>query len=615
MAYTSLFDLWKQSSEKFKDKIALSDGSGKVQISYRRAFKEICYFASLYSSWGIQSSDKVCIFSENNPHWLLLEQAAITLGAVSVAKNSMNSIEELDYVFHNSDSVALISDKLEIINYFLDLDKDFLNKVKFVLYVGTEDTSGLHPDIKLFDDVFKNFDENAEIFTDYKNNPEDVCYIHYTSGTSSKPKGAILVNEGMYYQVEEIQRFLDGYRPQTFIATFPLASAGGKCFNLFCVSIGCKIVYTPYKNFFDLVVEKRPDFLHCAPKIMMTLYGNYLAKIEEQGPVFKLLFNLSKKITMFLIKMQRNIYKKRPANTESKGFGKVLENILDSLRKVQDKLIYKKIRNFFLKDGMLIAVGSASLAKEAEDFYNIIGVDIVQHYGMTETTGLTTHATVKDQKERPYTVGIFFSRTKFKIVDPETSEILGPDQTGLLLIQGPEVTKGYYNNEEATKKALTEDGWLITGDLARYSSDKYVTILSRYDDVIVMMNGYNVYAPLLQDQANSSPFVHQMVVVGHGKPYLSGLVVLNIDEYDKWCRAKGITVDPNNNEEFKVYLIDELNKLISKKEHHHYFEKIKKVYFLKDEFTVANGTLTNTLKIKYRKICDIYRDEIENMYK
>ena len=293
------------------------------------------------------------------------------------------------------------------------------------------------------------------------------------------------------------------------------------------------------------------------------------------------------------------------------------EGVLSLIRKIQHNLVFKQVKNALLKDDIVICVGSASLAKQAEDFYNVIGVDISQHYGMTETTGLTTHTTIQDQKERPYTCGVFFSKTQFKIVDPETKEPVKPNETGLLMLKGPEVMKGYFNKPEATEKALTPDGWLITGDLAYYTEDNYIGILSRYDDVIVMMNGYNVYAPLLQDQANSSKYVHQVVVAGQGKPYLCGLVVPNREEYLNWCRENNNRPaydNLNEDKRFKEVLIDELNALISKKECHHYFEKLKYLYFVDKEFSVENGTLTNTLKIKYRKICEMYKNEIDSLY-
>jgi long-chain acyl-CoA synthetase len=603
MKYKNLFSIWRESAERYPEQIALSDE--KSNISFLESYREICFLADIFKGGGI--------FAENFAHWLLIEQAIICLGAVSVAKNSQNNIQELDYVFNNSETVALISDKTEIIDFFSEQNKN----LKMILYIGDDKKYKSNGKISYFYDLLNNFDAQLDYFSDYQNNPDDICYIHYTSGTSSAPKGSILVNYGMSYQVEEIQKFLKTTFPKLFIATFSLASAGGKCFQLYAISMGCQIVYTPYKNFFDKVNHLHPDLLHCAPKIMLTMYGKYMEYIKSKGFLFNLFFNFNYNLSLKLIELQRKLYSKRETNISATGICGLFENILSRVRYFQYYFFYKKIKNFLLDDNIVIAVGSASLAKQIEDFCNVIGIDITQHYGMTETTGLTTHTTVQDQKERPYSVGKFFSKTKFKIIDVDTKEELPPNKEGILLIKGPEVLKGYYNNISATEKTLSNDGWLITGDLAYYTDDNYIYILSRYDDVIVMMNGYNVYAPLLQDQINSSLYVKQSVVVGQGKPYLSGLIVPDLDAYKKWCLSNHSICYENLNEDnkFKEYLISELNILISKKICYHYFEKLKKIYFLKDEFSVENGFLTNTLKIKYRKICRTYDSIINQLYR
>lgn len=616
MGYSCLLDIWRESAEKYDNQIALTDVFGSANISYKTAFKEICYLAGVFKKFGVVKGDKICLFAQNFPHWLLIEEAGIALGGISVAKNSQNNIKELEYIFYNSESSVLISDNIDIIDHFIKSDDSFLQKVKFVLYTGNENRENKCPDIKYFSDILSDFDENKDYFSEYKNSPDDVCYIHYTSGTSSMPKGAILVNYGMAYQVEEISSFLKGEKPKLFLETFPLASAGGKTFNLYAVSIGCKIVYTPYNVFFDKVKELKPDLLHCAPKIVMTILGKINEYNTSKGFLFKKFFELNFALSKQILKLQRLFYQKRKTNISPSGFYGLCEKILSSIRMVQDKLIYKNIRNQFFKDNTILSIGSASFANSAEDFCSILGIRFVQHYGMTETTGLTTHATLQDQLERPYTVGVPFSKTKYKIVNPETKEQLPAMETGILMLKGPEVMKGYYNNHEATEKALTSDGWLITGDLAYAYPDDYLVILSRYDDVIVMINGYNVYAPPIQDQLNSSDFITQSVVVGHGKPYLAALIYLNKSAYDKWCTDNSAKLcDPNNNEKFKAFLLDEINTLISKKEHYHYYEKIKKIYFVKEEFSEANGCLTNTLKIKYRKVCELYSNIIESLYK
>lgn len=616
MGYSSVFEIWKEAAKKFPDKIAFSDDKSFNQISFQTAFREICYLAECYKNLGIERGDKVCIFAENFSHWLLLEQAAICLGAISVAKNSQISINELNYVFKNSESTSLITDKAEIIDFFINNNPDFLSKMKMIIYTGKVEAFRKYPEIKYFSDLMLNFNKNTEYFSDYINKPDDVCYIYYTSGTSSMPKGAVLVNYGMAYQVEEIQRVLQGEKPTLFLETFPLASAGGKTFNLYALSIGCKIVYTQYVGFFDKLVDLKPTLLHFAPKIAMTLLGKYYAYINSKNALFRTFFRLNYSVSMRIMKLQRKLYAKRQTNITPKGFDGFCEKTLSLLRKIQDKLVYKKIRNLFISDETVVAIGSASFANKAEDFFSILGILFIQHYGMTETTGLTTHSTLQDQLERPYTVGLPFSKTKFKIVDPETMKPLPPMETGLLLLQGPEILKGYYNNPEATAKALTSDGWLITGDLAYAYPDDYLVILSRYDDVIVMMNGYNVYAPPIQDQINASEFVKQSVVVGQAKPYLAALVILDKDAYAKWCEENSQeAVNPNDNEAFKEVFLKNINELISHKVHYKYYEKIKYVHFLQEEFSVENGTLTNTLKVKYRKVCELYKHIIEDLYK
>lgn len=614
MGYSSVFEIWKDAVKKFPQRVALSDGTS--EITFLTAYREICYLAECYKKFGLEKGDKVCIFAENSPHWLLIEQGAICIGAISVAKNSKIGIKELDYVFKNSDSTSLITDNPEIINYFVKNNPDFVSQQKMVIFLGHDECFRNNEKITYFSDIMLNFNKNNDYFSDYDNKPDDVCYIYYTSGTSSMPKGAILVNYGMAYQVEEIQRILPNESPELFLETFPLASAGGKTFNLYALSVGCKIVYTPYVGFFEKLAQMRPSLIHFAPKIVMTLLGKYYDYINSRGKLFRHWFDLNYTFSMQIMKIQRKFYAKRKTNTVAKGFDGFCENFLSLIRKFQDKILYKKIRNYYINDNTVLAIGSASLANKAEDFFSIIGVRFMQHYGMTETTGLTTHATIQDQQERPYTVGLPFSKTKFKIVDPETMQPLPPMEKGVLMLKGPEILKGYYNNPEATKKALTPDGWLITGDLAFAYPDDYLVILSRYDDVIVMMNGYNVYAPPIQDQINASHFVKQSVVVGQAKPYLAAVIVLDNDAYEKWCNENSSkVVNPNDNAKFKEVLLQDINELISKKTYYKYYEKIKYVYLLQDEFSVENGTLTNTLKVKYRKVCELYKNEIDALYK
>ena len=607
MRYCSLFDLWNRTCSVYGDKIAFTDNTEQENITYEQAFREICFLAEKLKEFGIKRFDNVCLFAVNSPRWLIIEQAVITLGAVCVSKTSEINITELDYVFNNSDSVALITDNPEIIEHFVKNNEDFFARVKFIIYTGFESLNFKNPNIFELKNILSELTDKTEIKTDWQENPDDIAYINYTSGTSSSPKGAMLPNKGMAYVTEQLQFFNDIEEDKTFVVTFPLSSAGGKSFNLLCFSKGCRIMYTPYKEFYDVLEKYRPDYLHCAPKIIQTMHSKLIAAVKEKGIIFEKIFN-----TAFYLAEKILFFERKYIYHEKFLF---LKSAVYSIKTLLDKKVFKQIRNKLVKDDAVIFVGSAHLAKPLEDFLQIMNIKHVQHYGLTETTGLDVSNTLDSQKKHPYTVGIPFAQTVLKIIDPETRKELKKGEVGLITLQGPEILRGYYKNDDATKKALLDGHFLNTGDLGYIDNDGYLIVLSRYDDVIVLSNGYNVYTPLLENEAKDSEFVNQLVITGHGKPYLTSLIVLNQDEYNLWCEKNALKCsDPNNNEEFKIFLIDHLNDKIKRKNEYRYYEKLKKVYFLKDEFTVENGMLTGTLKVKYRKIVNTYQKEIEKLY-
>jgi len=607
MKYKSLFDMWNKSCAEFGGSVLFSDNKASSVIAYKDAFRQICFLAGKLKSLGVKRFDNISLFAVNAPEWLILEQAVITLGAVCVSKSSEINVSELQYVFINSGSCALITDNYELIKNFSENIEGFFDKVKFVLYTGAQ-TELIHPKMLLLKDIMRELKEDTVINADFEENPDDTAYINYTSGTSSSPKGAMLPNIGMSYVIEELQKFNDIKPGKTFIATFPLSSAGGKSFNLLCLSRGCRIIYTPYKEFYETIKKYEPDYLHLAPKIIQTMHSMFMEAVKNKGCFFEKCFNAAYKISEKILYFERNcLYKGKFLYTET---------ALNAVKNLFDKLIYKQIRNVLFKDDITLFIGSAHLAKPLEDFLQIMNISHVQHYGLTETTGLDVSNTIESQKRHPYTTGVPFSKTVLKIVNPETGEPVQAGETGLIMLKGPEILKGYYKNEEASNKALTSEHFLNTGDLGYLDKEGYLTVLSRYDDVIVMSNGYNVYTPLLENEMKDSEYVIQAVIAGHGKPYLTSLIVLNLKEYEKWSRENALScnTEPNKDEKFKEFLIEHLNEKIKRKNQHKYYEKIKKVYFLKEEFTAENGMLTGTLKLKYRRIINKYQDIIDGLY-
>lgn len=603
MKYKSLFDMWKQSCLKYSDKVAFTDYRQVESLTYKQAFRELCFLAEKFKDIGFERFDHICLFAVNFPRWLVLEQAIITLGAVCVSKTSDLNISELDYVFRNSDSVGLITDNIDIVKHFAQ-DKEILDRIKVILYTGSENIDIQSSKILYLKNILSELTDETPVKTDWEENPEDVAYLNYTSGTSASPKGAMLPNIGMSYVVEQLQYFNDVKADKLFIGIFPLSSAGGKSINLLCFTSGCKVMFAQYRDFYEVIDNQKPDYFHLAPKIIQTIHSKMMAYVKSQGIIFENVFNLAFNICSSILQQER-----KNKNKKNCPIGCMIKNIID-------KNIFKKVRTSLFKEESVLFIGSAHLAKPLEDFLSVMNIKFVQHYGLTETTGLAVSNTLESQKKYEYSVGIPFEGTTLKIINPETHEELPRGEVGLITLQGPEILKKYYKNEEATNKAIFEGHALNTGDLGYVNNDGYLYVLSRYDDVIVLSNGYNVYTPLLENEAKDSEYINQIVITGQGKPYLTSLIVLNQNEYENWCTKnnKANHKNPNTNEEFKAFLIEHLNEKIKRKSEYRYYEKIKKVHFLNETFTVENGMLTGTLKVKYQKIVNSYKNEIEKLY-
>lgn len=599
--YNSLADIWEKSCIEYASLDAFCDKDLKTTISYKEAYDLLAFLKQEFIKLNVQENDNISLFAINSPYWLIIEQALISAGAICVSKTSQVSFDELDYIYYNSDSKALITDSKEIVDCFTKKNPDFTDKNKFILYLGNENFEN-NSKIINFNNILKNFKNYKNLPKDIKDKGENTAYINYTSGTSSKPKGAMLPNNGMAYVVEELQKFCEIKKGSTFVVTFPLSSAGGKSFNLLCFSKGSRLIYTQYKDFFDVIEKYKPDYLHCAPKILQTMYQKMIKFVDSKGFLFKITYNLAFKIAKDILKCEIKSQKENHFNKKIKQF--------------LDKLVFKKVRNVLFKDDIILFVGSAHLAPALEDYFRIINVPLIQHYGLTETTGLAVSNSLESQLKYPYTVGVGFKGTKIEIIDPETKKELPPNKIGLIALIGPEILKGYYNNIEATKKALIKENCLNTGDLGYVNNKGYLTVLTRYDDVVVLSNGYNIFTPLLENEAKDSKFINQIVIAGHGKPYLCALVVLNNEEYKIWCKNNSSDIkNPNNNKKFIEFLIEHLNEKIKRKNDFKYYEKVKKIYFISQDFSIENDMLTNTLKVKRNKICKVYNKEIESLYK
>ena len=543
---------------------------------------------------GIQPRDKVALFSPNRYEWWLADLAILSIGAVNVPIYATNSVEESRYIIDNSDAkMCLVGEKghmekiikarerlpnLGDIIIFDDLDEPVpgVTTLKDALSEGRA-----HPHEEEFHERLTHIEM------------DDVATIIYTSGTTGNPKGVMLTHNNFVSNVNQAYAadpdFLTG--DHTFLSFLPLAHSLERTAGYYLpMFIGKKVAFAEstdklLRNF----TEIRPTFLVSVPRIYEKVHSGLLAKVSAAPPLKKALFN-------WAMGVARENLPYVCENRERTG--------LFALKyRIADRLIFSKLRKALGMDRIKTAIsGGGPLSVSDAEFFLGMGVKIIEGFGLTETTPVThvnRHRLIK-----PGTVGPPLKDTIVKIGD-----------FGEILIKGPQVMKGYYKNEEATREAFTDDGFFRTGDIGEIDEDGYLKITGRMKDIIVTSGGKNISPQNIENSLLASPFIGQAAIIGDNRKYLSALIVPDFATLEKWAGEQGISFENRselieNPEVTKLYEqeIETLMKDYAR------VEQIRKFRLLDREWSQDTGEMTPTMKLKRSIIQEKYGNEIEAMY-
>lgn len=593
-------------------KTCLIDESTGYTLSVNQLKEQIMFFGSVLQKNGINSKDKVCLFAENHPNYTVFEQAILSINAVCVPRGGKTPLSELEYIYQDSDSIAIITDSAYVVSHFLSSNNENL---KFILYFGNEENNlADNPKVLKYSDfVISNPPGSIET----EDEEDQLAFILYTSGTSGFPKGAMINSSAIDYEIKALQERFEIKPKTTSVCVHPLWHSGARIYNLLFLQSGCNVVYTPFKNYIQTIKKYSPDYLQCVPKSIYCIYEEYRNNISEFNVLYKSIFkfylylSLNYRNALRLLKKQNAVLSEQKCTDYIQAYLKVI--LLYLANYFAKRVLFSRLRNKILKDNAVIFTGAAKLSDAVQDFFDAIDIKIIGSYGLTEASPLLVHDKIDSLKY--YSSGFPLMDTDIKIVDPNTLEKLGPTKVGMILAKGSQIMQGYYKKEEETNKILMPDGYLKTGDLGWLTADNYLTVISRYDDTIVLSNGLNIDSVYIEEQCLKSTFIEQIVIVGNARLYLSALCKLNEDEYIRWCKQKNLqTLKPNENKEFKEHLLTNLNELISQRKNFVPYEKIKNIFFVDDSCSFENGLMTNTGKLKRIEINKLYAKQIEMMY-
>ena len=511
----------------------------------------------------IKKGDRCLLISENRPEWMITDLSIMLSSGITVPAYTTYTERDYEYIIDDCEpSIIFVSDNIQyqkIKN--LIPKKNFIKKV-----IIFESITNLNIDFSLnIIDIFKCKDFENKNFLNLDIQRKDVACIIYTSGTQGNPKGVMLSHGGILNNCEGSCNLLETIisNKTRFLTWLPLSHSYEHTVQFVQIAVAAKVFYA---ESIEKLIKNMND---CSPEIMTAVprfYQNLYQKINGT-------FNKATGLKKILVEQTISLGKKKLFKNKLY----VSENLINF---ICEKVVRKKIKSQFGGSLRAFVSGGGALDKEVGSFLNAIGLPTLQGYGLTETSPVVSCNPINDI--RVETVGPPFKGNLVKIADD-----------GEILIKGENVMLGYWRNEKETNKVLI-DGWLHTGDIGEFDN-KFLKITDRKKDIIITPGGDNISPIKIENDLIKLNFVEQVLVYGDNKPYLVSLIVLSSEQ-------KSLT-----NEEIKKE-IKKVNKNLSK------IEKIKKFIVIKEQFTIENGMMTPTLKLKRYKIIEKYKIELEKLY-
>ena len=513
---------------------------------------------SEYLKKNLSRGDRCILLSENRPEWLISDIAIMNAGGVTVPLFTTYSEKDYEYIINDcKPKICIISNNTQ----FKKIEKFISNEIKVLSF---EDIS---EKIESTKSIFESFLEKEINFQSNFNQSikrKDLACIIYTSGTTGNPKGVMLSHGGILSNCEgaqEILNLLTKNNEAVFLTWLPLSHSYEHTVQFVQISLGAKIYYAEsLERLLSNMADAKPTIMTAVPRFYQNLYS-------------KISMNFSK---------QKGFKKKLISSTISLGIKKLNNENMSLREKIInffcEKLVRRKINNQFGGRLKAFVSGGGALDQKIGEFLNSIGLSTLQGYGLTEASPVVSCNI--PGKIKIETVGPPFKTNEVKIATD-----------GEILVKGENVMLGYWNMKNETDEIL-KDGWLHTGDIGEITKEKNLKITDRKKEIIVNLGGDNISPSKIENLLCLDEKIKQSFVYGDKKNYLVALIV---------------TESIKNKKEIELF-IENLNKSLS------VVEKIKKIKLINEEFTIENGMLTPTLKLKRKKILDKYKHDLETLY-
>jgi long-chain acyl-CoA synthetase len=561
-------------------------------LSWREMEAEVARWQAALSGLGLQRGDRVAIMLRNCPVWIAFDQAAMSLGLVTVPLYTVDRPDNVAYIVNNADVKVLLFETDEQWQALRTVRDQLAGVLCFVSVENLSDTSGTVTSVQAYEPRLKTMVEflppDASLVPAPPCRMNELASIIYTSGTTGKPKGVMLSHANMLSNAHACLHTFAVNGDDLFLSFLPLSHTFERTLGYYLtVMTGTTVAFArSIPQLSEDLQTIRPTLLISVPRIYERVYGAIRVKLEEGSSLSRKMFNLAVETGWARFEHEQ-------------GRGGWHPSFL--LWPLLQKLVAQKILDK-LGGRLRVAIsGGAALSSEISHVFVGLGLPIVQGYGLTETSPVITGNHLENNY--PESVG-----------QPVRDVQIRLGAQNELQVKGPNVMLGYWNNEEATREAIGPDGWLNTGDIAHISDSGHVYITGRLKEIIVMSNGEKIPPTDMELAILHDPLFDQVMVFGEAHPYLIALAVLNPEVWLNFAHEVGIRADmpealTDSRVEAKV-----LRRIAINLRAFPGYAKVNRVLILREPWSIENGLLTPTLKLRRDEVARRFAGQIKQLY-
>ena len=593
MEFETLNQILSGSANTFDkpDALRFKKDGGWHSISSKEWLRRARHIALGLYELGIAHGDRVALLSENRAEWFLVDSALQILGGVNVPLYANLMPSQISYIVNDSGAKAVVVSNAAQQKKVAESRSEITTVEHFIKLDSSAELEGI-----TLEDVENKGKSRAEEEPELADRlassvrPQDLASIVYTSGTTGDPKGVMLTHDNLVSNVKAGMKMLPIDEHDIALSALPYSHVFERMVAHYLYpAAGVSIAIAgSLDEVAQNLGEIRPTIMTMVPRFYEKLYSRVKESVDQGSPG-------KQKIFAWAIGVGGEHGKYRLE-------GKPAPLALELKYKLATALVFGKLKGRIGGRLRFFVSGAAPLAKEIADFFWAAGIKILEGYGLTETSPVIS---VNGPGGMRFgTVGKIIPGLELKIAED-----------GEICVRGPNVMKGYYNKEEATKQVIDADGFFHTGDIGELDGDGFLKITDRKKDIIVTAGGKNIAPQPIEGRLKTNAYIAEIVVVGNKRKFPSALVVPDFDKLLIWCKSESIVVDSPEEmaahpriAAFILSQIDALSDVFAQ------YERIKRITILAKEFTIEDGELTPTLKVKRKVIESRYQHLIDEMY-